>query len=250
MWPPGRGLLPDDRRYPRAMSIAAPERQAAPSYHTPPPAPPAPPARRRRSRLWALPAVVVGLVMLTRLDLLPSLNPFASETVDRSQPAVLHALEDISQYRAVTGHFEVIIDLEDDAKYLPSFVKGERTLFVAAGTVDGVVDLDGLTEAAISVSDDREAVSILLPRPRLSEPRLDPARSYVFARERGLLDRIGSVFSDNPATDQPLYLLAEERLTAAATEGRLLATAERNARSTFEGMMRTLGFEQVTVTFR
>ena len=45
-------------------------------------------------------------------------------------------------------------------------------------------------------------------------------------------------------------MLAEEKLTeAAASDPALLETAERNTRSMLEGMMRGLGFEQVTVRF-
>ncbi len=38
-------------------------------------------------------------------------------------------------------------------------------------------------------------------------------------------------------------------MTAAAQEADVAATAERNTRSMLEGLMRSLGFEQVTVTF-
>ena len=39
-----------------------------------------------------------------------------------------------------------MVDVEQDNKLLPSFIKGERTLFIAAGTVDAAVDFSGLSD--------------------------------------------------------------------------------------------------------
>lgn len=138
---------------------------------------------RSRGALAALAVIVVVLgVGVTRLsDLLPRFgNPFATETVDRSQPALLQAIEDLAEYRAATGQFQVIIDVEDDTRSVPSFVRGERTLFLAGGTVGAYVDFAGLAEHAIAehaikVSDDDTAVIVRLPPARLSEPRIDPS---------------------------------------------------------------------------
>lgn len=198
-------------------------------------------------------AVVVVLlgVGVTRLgDLLPSFgNPFATDTVDRSQPALLRAIEDLAEYRAATGQFQVIIDVEDDTRFVPSFIRGERTLFLAGGTVDASVDFSRLGEEAIVVSGDGDSVTVRLPAARLSEPQVDPERSYVVERERGLLDRAASVFSDSPTGERELYLLAEDKLAAAAAEAGLAARAEANTRSMLVSMLGSLGFSDVEVVF-
>lgn len=196
----------------------------------------------------AVVALVVGLPAL-----LPSLNPFGSETKDRTGPVLLKSLEDLSQYRAASANLQVMVDMEQDAKLLPSFIKGSRTLFVAAGTVDAAVDFSGLSKGrgAVRVSDDRRAVSITLPAATLTKARLDPARSRVYDRDRGLLDRVEEVFADNPSDEQPLYRLAERKLTEAArSDPELRRRAQDNTRRMLEGMMRGLGFERVTVTFK
>jgi hypothetical protein len=72
----------------------------------------------------------------------------------------------------------------------------------------------------------------------------------VFSRKRGLLDRLGSVLSDNPTSERQLYQLAEDRLEAAAAESGLVEQAERNTRAMLESMLRSLGYREVTVTFR
>jgi hypothetical protein len=148
---------------------------------------------------------------------------------------------------------QVVVDVEEDAKLLPSFIKGERTLFVAAGTVDAAVDFRGLSRDpdAVRVSDDRRSVRLTLPAPKLLEPSLDPDRTRVYDRDRGVLDRVEDALSDRPGDEQPLYQLAEDKLAAAADEDpRLLKTAERNTRAMLEGLLRGLGFEQIRIDFR
>jgi Protein of unknown function (DUF4230) len=196
-------------------------------------------------------AVVALLIALPAL--IPALNPFKEETVDRSGPVLIKSLENLSEYRAASANMQVVVDVEQDTDLVPSFIKGERTLFVAAGSVDAAVDFAGLgrSPGAVHVSDDRKAVTITLPPARLTEPQLDQERSRIYDRDRGALDRIGEAFSDDGGADQQeLYVLAEDKLTeAAAGDPSLLQTAERNTRSMLEGMMRGLGFEQVTVRF-
>ncbi len=183
-------------------------------------------------------------------DLLPSLpNPFGSETVDRTQPAILQSLEDLSRYEAARANFEVIVDSEKDARFIPSVIRGERTVFVGAGSVGATVDFSGLDEDSIRVSEDRRSVEVTVPAPTLSEPRVDPDRSRVVSRDRGVLDRVGSMFSDSPTSDRPLYLAAEGKMRSAADASDLRARAEENTRRMLEGTLRALGFSTVTVTF-
>lgn len=211
----------------------------------------------RRSRIGTV--VVGGLVLMAVLAgagslglgrFLPSVpNPFSSKTVDRTQPALLKSLEDMSRYQAATANLQVIVDTEKDAKYLPSFIKGERTVFVAAGSVDASIDFSQLDERSIQVSEDRRTATITLPEPTVSPANVDPEQSRVASRDRGLLDRIGSVFSDSPTNDQPLYLAAQSKMQAAADQSDLRTRAEDNTRTMLQGMLRSLGFTSVTVQF-
>ncbi len=174
-------------------------------------------------------------------------NPFAERTVDRTQPAVLKAIQDIGEYRAAAGNFQVIVDLEKDTR-LPSEILGERTLFVAVGSVDAGIDLAGVDDGAVRVSDDRTAATITLPRARLYEPQLDLDRSYVYERERGFLNRL---FSDDEGYEREAYVAAERRLDEAArANGELTERAEENTRSMLESLARSLGFERVDVRFQ
>jgi Protein of unknown function (DUF4230) len=236
-----------ERQWARPEGDVAGDRPTRPRWRPPGPRLPL----RLAAAVVVLLALLLGLSRLTDLRLWPSLpNPFASREVDRSQPVLLKAIEDLRVYKAATGNFQVLVDLEESSKGIPLAVKGERTLFVAAGSVDAEVDFSTIGQGAIRVSGDGRSVQVTLPRARLTEARIDPDSSYVFTRERGLLDRLGSVLSDNPTSERRLYQLAEDRLEAAATQSGLVERAEQNTRAMLQSMLRSLGYRDVTVTFR
>ena len=174
---------------------------------------------------------------------------FGTTTIDRSQPPLLIKLADLAEYRAATSNYELVVDLEKDVKFLPDFVAGERSIMVAAGTVDAKVDFSKLTEENITVSADRKSVSIRLPAPELAQPRIDNDRTEVVARQRGLLTRIGGMFSDQPINDKQLYEIAETKLREAAEQSQLRELAQKNTTAMLTTLLQSLGFEHITITF-
>ncbi|MCX5207966.1 DUF4230 domain-containing protein [Kitasatospora sp. NBC_00240] len=211
--------------------------------------------RARRGLPWylsvpiTLAAILAVFLAAARFDLLPGLpNPFAERQVDRSQPVLLKSIQDMSRYTGATGNFQVIIDLDNDAKFLPSALLGNRTLYVAAGTVGAYTDLGALGADAVTVSADRRSVTLRLPHAQLADTALDVKRSYVYSQQRGLFDRIGDFFSGNPGNLQQLEVLATGKIQTAAKDTALVATAETNTRTMFVGLLRSLGFTTVDVT--
>ncbi|MFC9324339.1 DUF4230 domain-containing protein [Kitasatospora sp. NPDC057015] len=216
---------------------------------------PAAPVRAARRLPWylsipiTLAAILALFLAAARFDLLPGLpNPFAEKQVDRSQPVLLKSIQNMSRYTGATGNFQVIIDLDNDAKFLPSQLLGNRTLYVAAGTVGAYTDLGALGSGAVTVSEDRRSVTLRLPHAQLAETAMDVKRSYVYSQQRGLFDRIGDFFSGNPGNVHQLEVLATEKIQSAAKDTALTATAETNTRTMFEGLLRSLGFTTVDVT--
>ena len=196
--------------------------------------------------------VVVLLVALLALFGLAQLThwPFGSEERDRSGPAVLTAMRDLSEYHAATGQYQVVIDIQQDAKFLPDMIKGKRTIFLAIGSVDAFVDFRKLGDDAVSVSSDRTSVSIALPRAQLSTPNVDPDQSRVLNQDLGVIDRLGNLFSDQPnPQNQQMYQLAEQRLAGAAKQVGLQKRAEDNTKATLDKLLRSLGFSTVNITF-
>ncbi|GAB3432905.1 DUF4230 domain-containing protein [Actinophytocola sediminis] len=198
--------------------------------------------------LWKV-GGVVGVVFLVVVALLwlvsriPDLNPFAERTVDRSAPAILQSVRDLSEYHAASGDFQVVVDLEKDVPWVPDIIAGERTLFVAAGSVSAYVDLGGLAEDALTVDESARTVEVRLPAAALAKTNLDQERTYVFDQDRGAYNRLESLFST--PDQRELYVLAEEKIDEAAERARLIDRAERNTRSMLTGMFDSFGYKAV-----
>jgi hypothetical protein len=209
----------------------------------------------RRMPGWAkvLSAVVLVLVVFfagIRLSVLPGLKDlFGTDTHDRSGPALLESIRDISRYDAASGNFQVVVDLEKDARFLPDAIRGSRTLYVGAGTVDAYVDLGKIGKNDVTVNDDRTSATLRLPHAQLGTPALDPDRSYAVSKQRGLLDRLGDLFSDNPNGEQAVQKLAVRHIGDAAKESELTDRAESNTTGMLEGLLRPLGFKEVHVSY-
>jgi hypothetical protein len=216
--------------------------------------PPRPSGSRWLRRLFGL-AITIGVIFaliigLKSVDLWPKFhNPFATQTTDRSGPVLLKSIQDLSRYVAAQGSFEVIIDVKEDRRFIPDFLVNQRTLFVGAGTVDAYVDFASVTQGAITVSADGKSVEVKLPAPVLDKPNLDHNRSYVFAEDKGIVNKFTDLFNDDPNRQQQLYQLAEQRIAQSARDSELQARAQRNTDAMLKSLMHSLGFETVTVTF-
>ena len=139
--------------------------------------------------LAVLIGVAGGVVALTWLfsRTVDQLNPFDQTRIDRSGTPVLQSLTDLKTYQAASGYYEIVIDQETDVANLPSFLSGERVVFVAAGTVDATVDFSSIGAGSVVTNDERTSVTVALPAVQLGAPQLDLERSYVAAHQRGFL---------------------------------------------------------------
>lgn len=226
--------------------------------------PPRDPRPVRRFPRSVAAALVVGILVIATavafgiglgsLGSLDRFNPFRGageeKTVDRSGPVVLKAINDLGEFHAASGYYELVVDVEHDVGWVPSFLAGDRVLFVAAGTVDSSVSFKGLGPGAVELNADRTAATITLPAPELGDPHLDLDRSYIYSRDRGLVNRVGDAFKDDSAQQRELYRLAEQRLAQAANgNDELRGRAEANTRAMLAGLLKSLGFTSVTVRF-
>ena len=205
-------------------------------------------------RLAGLAAAVAGvialLIVLSAVHLLPQLrNPFTTTTTQRSGPVLLKSITALSRYEAASGTFQVVVELASHTSFVPSFIAGSDTLFIGQGTEIAYVNFAGLTGKAIHVSANGSAVQVSLPAAQLEPAVLDVNQSYVYAQQQGLLNRIGNFFAGNPNSQQAVYVLAQDKIEQAARSSPLLFDAERNTRLMLDGMLSSLGFHQITVTF-
>jgi hypothetical protein len=198
----------------------------------------------------AIVAAIVLIVVLSAVHLLPQLrNPFAETTTVRSQPVILKSITNLSRYEAASGSFQVVVDLTKRSSLIPSFLEGSETLFIGQGTDIAFVDFATLKNGAIAVNSDRTSVTVTLPKPQLEPAVLNVSQSYVYAQQQGLFNRIGNFFSGNPNSQQQVYQIAQQKIQTAARQSPLLTEAQKNTEGMLTGMLTSLGFQHVTVTF-
>jgi hypothetical protein len=211
----------------------------------------------RSGRLISRAVVVVGaivavaalLLVLSAVHFLPQLrNPFSTQTTVRSQPPLLKSITSLSRYEAASGTFQVVVDLSKQVAFLPSFIAGSQTLFIGDGTVIAFVDFSGLKGSAITVSAS-QSVTIRLPSAQLEPAVLNVNQSYVFAEQQGVVNRIATFFSGNPNSQQAVYIAADQRINAAARAAPLRTDAQRNTTAMLDGMLTSLGYRHITVTY-
>src|SRR6202167_1560799 len=83
----------------------------------------------------AIVAVIAALLVLSALPLRPRLgNPFGETTTVRSGPVLLKSITALSGYEAASGSFQVVVSLFEHASFIPSFLDGSNTLFIAHAT--------------------------------------------------------------------------------------------------------------------
>ena len=201
----------------------------------------------------ALVAVIVLIVGVRDWlpDLIPSIpNPFAETTIDRSRPAVLQSIRDLSEYHAAGGHYEVVVDIEKDTP-LPSEVLGQRTLFIGVGDVDAVVDFGGIDSGAVTVSRNRRDATIVVPPPRVEQAAARPrARATSYDQQRGRPQRARRALLDDAgarARGLPRGRAPARRERRARQSGGLTARGSRtnDARHAPEPARRRSASEQV-----
>ena len=200
--------------------------------------------------LAAIVAAIVLIVVLSAVHLLPQLrNPFNQTTTVRSGPVILKSITNLSRYEAASGSFEVVVDLTKRTSLIPSFLEGSETLFIGQGTDIAFVDFSRLKGQAITMNADRTSVTITLPKAQLEPAVLNVNQSYVYAQQQGLFNRIGNFFSGNPNSQQQVYQIAQQKIQTAARQSPLLTEAQKNTQGMLTGMLTSLGFQHVTVTF-
>ena len=209
------------------------------------------PKSSRPSALLVVPLAVIALTLLALLvvGVVSTFDPFASNQVDRSAPAVLEKIRELEQFTAAEGQFVQTVDFERDAKYLPSILKGERVVASVQGNVSASVDFGGLDQDAVKVSDDRRTITLRLPAPELEAADIEESSTKILTRDRGVIDRAEDFFSSNPTDDLPLYRAAEKKVDAAAARSDLQQTARTNTERWLRTFLGAAGFDTVNISW-
>jgi hypothetical protein len=194
-------------------------------------------------------ALVIVLVATNLVGFWHFSNPFSSRKTDRSQPTLLLSIQDLARFEAASGNFQVIIDVQEDKRFIPDIIFSKRSLFVAAGSVDAYVDFSNIAQKDLQISADRKTVTIHLPAPQLEPARLDVSKSYVYAEQEGLINKLGDLFGGDPNKLNELYQLAEQKIQAAATDSGLQQRASDNTKDMLTQLLKSLGYTNINIDF-
>lgn len=192
------------------------------------------------------------LGLLVALILIPTLlvnhglwTPFGSvhwgrtTRIDTSAPSVVEKIRQLARLESVQYSIDKIVEGNRQAPGIPNFLAGDRLLFIAHGEVIAGVDLSQLGKNDVSV--DGDAVRVRLPAAQVLTSRIDNARSRVYERSTGLL------VPADPDLESQVRQAAEEQITQAARDDKILEKARENARVSVTGLLYALGFHKVDV---
>lgn len=159
--------------------------------------------------------------------------------VDR-QPAVITQIRELGRLEAASYTVEKVLEGGvDQGNSVLNLLLGDRLLFIAHGEVIAGVDLTELREEDVTVTEDRQGVTLRLPPARILTQRLDNELSRVYDREQGLLTK------GDPDLESRVRQDAERAVVRAACEGGILDHADLNARRQVQILLLALGFREI-----
>lgn len=190
--------------------------------------------------------IALGLLLVAALAVRAGMHsPLAalfkgrSTTIDTSAPAVVDKIRQLSRLETVDYSIDKIVEANRQAPGIPDFLAGDRLLFVAHGEVIAGVDLAQLSGNDVHIVNG--TVYVHLPAAQVLSSRLDNARSHVYERNTGLL------VPTDPGLESQVRQAAEQQITQAALDDKLLDKAHQNARVSVTGLLYALGFRNVNV---
>jgi hypothetical protein len=122
-----------------------------------------------------------------------------------------------------------------------SFLFGDRLLLVAHGTVIAGVDLSQLTSQDLKL--EGNVLTVQLPEPAVFVATLDNDKSYVYDRQKGLLNT-GVTDLETKARQA-----AEKEILNAAIADGILTQAKVNAENYLTRLFKTLGYREVVFIY-
>lgn len=199
--------------------------------------------REGRRRPWWLAAGLLAAVLLwmggrALVRGLPEAAwPRGRVVIQAPLPTVVQEIRALARLETAAGTMQQVVEAERSVGPVPSWLVGDRILFVAQGEAIAGVDLAELRPEDVRVVGDR--VHVRLPEPTLLTVRLDEEKCRVYDRNVGWLSR------PDAHLESQVRRRAVEKIRAAALERGLLDLARDNARTTVGALMRSMGAREV-----
>lgn len=186
--------------------------------------------------------VLTGYVVLSWI---PRVTPSSDTTIVRSAPSVVVAVRDLARLESAQYHVERVIELRDRQSRLFGLITAEDAiLLVAVGDVTAGVDLTLLRDGDVVVDPAKGTARLALPAVEVLWTRLDNDHTWIYSRTTDFLAQRHENLETRARQE------AESTLEESALERGILARARDNAQRTIEALVRSLGYTDVTVTWR
>lgn len=179
--------------------------------------------------------------VLTGFGLIPAAQP---TPVIVSGDAIVQQIRQISRLETTTYTIERVIEARQSDPVWPDWLRGDRLLLIANGTVVAGVDMEQLQPSDVTVSPDGKSVTITLPPAQVFNPEsiLNNAKTRVYDRQQGILA------PTNETLETDARRAAASQLLAAACEEGIMERATEDARETVTQMLSLFELEATVVT--
>lgn len=160
-------------------------------------------------------------------------------------PNVITAIRDLARLESSEFQVERVIDLTDKQTHFFGLIETkDALLLVASGSVVAGIDLATMKDGDVSIEPGKKRVHVRLPQAKILSSRIDNERTYVHTRRTDVLAERKESLETEARKE------AERSIVEAAKQGGILGRAQENARRTIESLVRSLGYDAVTVEFR
>jgi hypothetical protein len=215
------------------------------------PAPSSPPRKPRAVPIVVGAVVAVALAgayMLGRSQpiLAFKLPPPTIETIEiKPSPSVITAVRDLHRLESESFHMERVIETADKQSRLFGLIDAkDAVLLVAVADVVAGVDLDGLKDTDVTVDWPARRAKVRLPAPEVFSATLDNSKTHVYQRTTDVLA------SRKEELEGIARQEAESSMKQSAIDGGILDRARASAGRAIEGLVRSLGFTNVTIEWQ
>lgn len=183
-----------------------------------------------------------GMTLVEGVTALLNWGSRTPTTAITSRAAVIEQIQRIQRLETTTFTIQRLIDVKQTDAFWPDWLRGERLLLVAHGTVVAGVDLALLSEENVLLSEDGASVIVNLPAVSIFNQYniLNNDKSYVYDRQRGILA------PPNANLESQARREADRQILLAACEGGILSQATTDAQRVLEHLLALLDV-QVTV---
>jgi hypothetical protein len=198
--------------------------------------------------LLVLLAILGGaaVFLLKQKSFVPSLPPASTSYIEiKPSPNVVLAVRDLARLETAEYHMERVVEITDQQSKMWGLVHAkDAILLVAVGDVVAGVDMKKVTDADVTTDWAKKRVSLRVPAPEIFSSRLDSTKTHVYSRAT---DHLASRRED---LETRARAEAEQTMRKGAEDAAILDRARANAERSLRALLKSLGFEEITIEWK